>query len=55
VAIADLDAVVAADPAPKWRRLRARARAAAGDEAGAQKDLENACQMGDAVACQQKR
>jgi len=54
-ALADLDAVVAADPAPKWRRLRAAARSAAGDEAGAQKDLEHACQLGDAVACQAKR
>ena len=54
-ALADLDAVVAADPAPKWRRLRATARSAAGDEAGAQKDLEHACQLGDAVACQAKR
>ena len=53
-ALADLDAVVAADPAPKWRRLRATARSAAGDAAGAQKDLEHACQLGDAIACQAK-
>jgi hypothetical protein len=54
-ALADLDAVVAADPDPKWRRLRAKARSAAGDDAGAQTDLEHACQLGDAVACQAKR
>jgi Protein kinase domain len=50
-ALADLDAVVAADPSPKWRRLRSVARAAAGDAAGAKKDLADACQLGDAVAC----
>jgi tetratricopeptide (TPR) repeat protein len=54
-ALADLDAVVAADPSPKWRRVRASARAAAGDDAGAQKDLAHACELGDAVACQVKR
>lgn len=54
-ALADLDAVVAADPAPKWRRARASARAKAGDDAGAQKDLAHACELGDAVACQLKQ
>ena len=54
-ALKDLDVVVAADPAPQWRRLRATARSAAGDDAGAQKDLEHACQLGDAVACQAKK
>ena len=54
-ALQDLDVVVAADPAPEWRRLRATARSAAGDDAGAQKDLEHACQLGDAVACQAKK
>jgi predicted Zn-dependent protease len=53
-ALVDLDRVVAADPDPKWRRLRARARAAAGDTAGAQQDLDHACQLGDAVACNEK-
>jgi tetratricopeptide (TPR) repeat protein len=51
-ALADLDAVVAADPSPQWRRLRSAARAAAGDAAGAKKDLADACQLGDALACQ---
>ena len=50
-AIADLDRVIAADPDPKWRRLRARARDGAGDREGAQKDLDDACQLGDAAAC----
>jgi predicted Zn-dependent protease len=54
-ALVDLDRVVAADPDPKWRRLRARARSASGDTAGAQKDLEHACQLGDAAACNEKR
>ena len=54
-ALADLDAVVAADPAPKWRRARASARTKAGDDAGAQKDLAAACELGDAVACQLQR
>jgi predicted Zn-dependent protease len=53
-ALRDLDRVVAADPDPKWRRLRARARAAAGDAAGAKQDLEHACQLGDAAACSEK-
>ncbi len=53
-ALADLDVVVAADPAPKWRRARAVSRSAVGDAAGAQQDLEHACQLGDAVACQMK-
>ena len=53
-ALVDLDKAVALDPEPKWRRLRARARAAAGDTAGAQKDLDNACQLGDATACNEK-
>jgi hypothetical protein len=51
-ALADLDAVVAADPSPMWRRLRATARAGAGDATGAKKDLADACQLGDAIACQ---
>ncbi|HEU4612626.1 MAG TPA: hypothetical protein VFS15_11140, partial [Kofleriaceae bacterium] len=51
-ALVDLDRVVAADPDPKWRRLRARARTQAGDAAGAKQDLDNACQLGDAAACQ---
>lgn len=50
-ALADLDAVVAADPSPKWRRLRATAREGAGDAAGAKKDRADACQLGDAIAC----
>ena len=54
-ALADLDVVVAADPSPKWRRLRATARSAAGDDAGAQKDLHDACELGDAVACKAKK
>ena len=53
-ALRDLDRVVAADPDPRWRRLRARARAAAGDGAGAKRDLEHACQLGDAAACGEK-
>jgi tetratricopeptide (TPR) repeat protein len=53
-ALVELDRVVAADPDPKWRRLRARARTAAGDSAGAQQDLQNACQLGDAAACSDK-
>ena len=51
-ALLDLDRVVAADPDPRWRRLRAQAREGAGDRAGAQRDLTDACQLGDAVACQ---
>jgi tetratricopeptide (TPR) repeat protein len=54
-ALVDLDRVVAADPDPKWRRLRARAKTAAGDTAGAQQDLEHACQLGDAAACNEKQ
>lgn len=54
-ALVDLDRVVAADPDPKWRRLRARARAAAGNDAGARQDLDHACQLGDAAACTEKR
>ncbi|MGN6108526.1 MAG: tetratricopeptide repeat protein, partial [Kofleriaceae bacterium] len=50
-AIADLDRVIAGDPAPKWRRLRAQARTAAGDQEGARRDLEQACQLGDAPSC----
>jgi hypothetical protein len=50
-AIADLDAVITADPSPQWRRLRATARSAAGDDAGARKDLADACRLGDTVAC----
>jgi hypothetical protein len=50
-ALVDLDRVVTADPDPKWRRLRARARTAAGDTAGAKQDLAHACQLGDAKAC----
>jgi serine/threonine protein kinase len=53
-ALADLDRVVAADPDPKWRRLRARARSATGDTAGARKDLDHACELGDAVACSEQ-
>jgi hypothetical protein len=53
-ALIDLDRVVAADPDPKWRRLRARARTAAGDTTGARQDLEHACQLGDAAACNEK-
>ncbi len=52
-ALADLDRVVAADPDPRWRRLRAKAREGAGDHAGARKDLDDACQLGDAAACKQ--
>jgi tetratricopeptide (TPR) repeat protein len=54
-ALVDLDRVVAKDPDPKWRRLRARARTAAGDAAGAKQDLDHACQLGDAAACGEKR
>jgi hypothetical protein len=54
-ALADLDIVVAGDPAPMWRRVRAAARSAAGDDAGAAQDLAHACQLGDAVACQARR
>lgn len=54
-ALADLDAVIALDPAPKWRRVRAAARLKAGDAAAAKQDLEHACQLGDAVACQELR
>jgi predicted Zn-dependent protease len=50
-ALADLDRVVAADPDPRWRRLRAKAREGAGDPAGAAVDLADACQLGDAAAC----
>jgi Flp pilus assembly protein TadD len=50
-AIADLDRVIAADPDPKWRRLRARAKERAGDAKGAAHDLAAACQLGDAAAC----
>jgi hypothetical protein len=50
-ALVDLDRVVAADPDPKWRRLRARAKSATGDHAGAKRDLDNACKLGDSAAC----
>jgi len=53
-ALVDLDRAIAADPDPKWRRLRARARTAAGDAAGAKQDLDHACQLGDAAACTEK-
>ncbi|HEY5921324.1 MAG TPA: protein kinase [Kofleriaceae bacterium] len=53
-ALVDLDKAVKADPDPKWRRLRARARTAVGDAAGAKQDLEHACQLGDAAACSEK-
>lgn len=53
-ALVDLDRAVAADPDPRWRRLRARARTAVGDTAGAQQDLQHACQLGDAAACSDK-
>jgi hypothetical protein len=53
-ALADLDKVVAADPDPKWRRLRAHARKAVGDEAGAKRDLADACSLGDSLACHPK-
>ena len=52
-AIADLDRVIAVDPDPKWRRLRAHARTAAGDGSGAAHDLASACQLGDAQACKE--
>jgi predicted Zn-dependent protease len=50
-ALADLDRLVAADPDPRWRRLRAKARTAAGDPKGAKRDLDQGCQLGDAIAC----
>jgi tetratricopeptide (TPR) repeat protein len=50
-ALVDLDRAVAADPDPRWRRLRAHARTAAGDHAGAKKDLDAACQLGNAASC----
>jgi tetratricopeptide (TPR) repeat protein len=52
-AIADLDRVIAVDPDPKWRRLRAHAKTAAGDGSGAAHDLASACQLGDAPACKE--
>jgi tetratricopeptide (TPR) repeat protein len=52
-AIADLDRVIAVDPDPKWRRLRAHAKTAAGDGSGAAHDLASACQLGDAAACKE--
>jgi tetratricopeptide (TPR) repeat protein len=52
-AIADLDRVIAVDPDPRWRRLRAHARTAAGDGSGAAHDLASACQLGDAEACKE--
>jgi hypothetical protein len=45
-ALADLDIVIAADPDPKWRKLRAKAREATGDAAGAKRDRDDACQLG---------
>jgi tetratricopeptide (TPR) repeat protein len=53
-ALVDLDKAVGLDPEPKWKRLRARAREAVGDHAGAQHDLDHACQLGDAAACTEK-
>jgi tetratricopeptide (TPR) repeat protein len=52
-AIADFDRVIAVDPDPRWRRLRAHAKAAAGDHRGAAHDLASACQLGDAAACKE--
>jgi predicted Zn-dependent protease len=52
-AIADLDRVIAVDPDPRWRRLRAHAKSATGDRAGAAHDLASACQLGDAPACKE--
>jgi predicted Zn-dependent protease len=52
-AIADLDRVIAVDPDPRWRRLRAHAKTATGDRAGAAHDLASACQLGDAPACKE--
>jgi serine/threonine-protein kinase len=54
-AIADFDKVVASGQAAEWRRMRGEAKAAAGDAAGAQQDLAEACRLGDAAACQPKR
>lgn len=54
-AVADFDKVVATGQAPEWRRMRGEAKAAAGDAAGAQQDLAEACRLGDAAACQPKR
>jgi tetratricopeptide (TPR) repeat protein len=50
-AIDDLTVAIAGDPSPVWRRLRADAKAASGDAAGATRDREMACQQGDAIAC----
>jgi hypothetical protein len=50
-AVADLDLVIAGDRDPKWRRLRARAKQALGDKAGADRDLADACWAGDTLAC----
>jgi predicted Zn-dependent protease len=50
-ALADLDRVVRTDPDPLWRLLRANARSAVGDHAGARTDREHACQLGLAEAC----
>jgi tetratricopeptide (TPR) repeat protein len=52
-AIADLDRVIAVDPDPRWRRLRAHAKTATGDRSGAAHDLAAACQLGDAPACKE--
>jgi hypothetical protein len=49
--LADLDRVVAADPDPLYRRLRGRARLAAGDRAGAARDFEAACKLGNTASC----
>lgn len=54
-AIADLDRLIAVDPDPKWRLVRARAKTAAGDARGAARDLAAACDLGDATACSELR
>lgn len=53
-AVHDLDKLVALDPDPAWRHLRAQARAASGDTVGAAKDLADACSLGDGSACAPK-
>jgi tetratricopeptide (TPR) repeat protein len=52
-AITDFDRLIAVDPDPRWRRLRAHAKTAAGDSRGAAHDLASACQLGDAPACKE--
>jgi tetratricopeptide (TPR) repeat protein len=51
--LADLDKIIAKNPAPTWLRVRARVREMAGDEKGARADLERSCELGHQPTCRE--